>query len=145
MSPIWEINMGWRRLIQKRVLSEEVCAQIAVWGDRISCHTGTEETRPPTWHFSHSDQNFILWQKQPGYRFALPLYQMMTPDAYTPFDGGLLERSWRLQICFQLAFQSTSTPYPILHTTFYTRMMIMMQESHHSIILVGAAVSAASR
>ena len=27
LSPLWEMNMGWRRMIQKRALSEEVCTQ----------------------------------------------------------------------------------------------------------------------
>ena len=38
--PIREINTGWRRKIQKMALSEVVCTQFAIWGDRISFHTG---------------------------------------------------------------------------------------------------------
>ena len=38
--PTWEINIGWRRRVQKRV-SAVVFTQLAALGDRISCHTGT--------------------------------------------------------------------------------------------------------
>ena len=44
LSPIWEINMGWGRRIQKRALSEEILPRLP-WGGgthRISCNRGTK-------------------------------------------------------------------------------------------------------
>ena len=47
LSLIWEINRGWKRMIQKRTISEEVCTQFAIRGDRISGEPNLRGTESP--------------------------------------------------------------------------------------------------